>query len=105
MCNDAHDCSLATADGWLKDIMPKIFAGEDWKSGRLAVVITADEDDRRSDNKVLTIVMHPSISGKVATSALNHYSLSQFYSSVVGGNGLRNAADANSLMTSFGLPR
>lgn len=103
MCNDAHDCSLATADNWLKDIMPKIFAGEDWKSGRLAVIITADEDDRRSDNKVLTVVIHPGLDSTIVSSPLNHYSLSKFYSEVTGSAALRNARGANSLSKAFGL--
>ena len=50
--NDAHDGSLGTADKWFKSWMTKIFAGEDWKSGRVAVVLTADEDDRNSGNAV-----------------------------------------------------
>ena len=39
--------------------MGKVFAGPDWKSGRLAVVLTADEDDHNQGNIVLTVVIHP----------------------------------------------
>ena len=60
LCHDAHDCSLATADAWFKTQMLAVMAGPDWKAGRLAVVLTADEDDRNSGNRVLTVVIQPS---------------------------------------------
>ncbi|MBA2559542.1 MAG: phosphoesterase, partial [Propionibacteriales bacterium] len=44
-CNDGHDCSLATADGWLKARLPTVLGSDDFTSGRLVVVVTADEDD------------------------------------------------------------
>ncbi len=56
-CNDAHDCSLATADNWFKSRMTAIMAGPDWQAGRLVVVLTADEDDKASGNQVLTVVI------------------------------------------------
>ena len=105
ICNDAHDCSLATADTWLKGWLPKIMAGADFKSGNLAVVVTADEDDRNSGNKVLTTVLHPSLDGahKVVSSPLTHYSLTAFYDDVIGAPRLRNAANAPPMADAFGL--
>ncbi len=103
LCNDAHDCSLTTADTWFKTLMRKVKAGPDWKSGRLAVVLTADEDDKKSGNKVLTVVMHPSLSGKVVTKALTHYSLTRFIDDVIGAKRLRAAATAPDMAKAFGL--
>lgn len=37
--NDVHDGTLAQADSWLQDWMPRILAGPDFQSGRLAVVL------------------------------------------------------------------
>ncbi len=48
VCHDAHDCPLSTADAWFQQWMKRVFSGPDWKSGHLAVVLTADEDDRHS---------------------------------------------------------
>jgi len=104
LCNDAHDCALSTADSWFKSRMEKIFAGPDWQSGHLAVVLTADEDDSSQGNKVLTVVIHPSQNGHVVTSALTHYSLTRLYEDVVGAPYLFNAATAPSLSAAFGLP-
>ncbi len=105
LCHDAHDCSLATADAWFKAKMQAIMAGPDWKAGRLAVVLTADEDDRSSGNRVLTVVIHPSQHAHVVSTALTHYSLTRLYSQVIGSSTyLRNAADAPDMAAAFGLP-
>ena len=104
LCNDAHDCSLSVADSWFQARMQKIFAGPDWQSGHLAVVLTADEDDSSQGNKVLTVVIHPSQSGHVVTTPLTHYSLTRLYEDVVGAPHLNNAATAPSMSDAFGMP-
>jgi len=103
LCNDAHDCSLATADQWMQATVDQVLAGPDWRSGHLAIVITADEDDHNADNQVLTAVLHPSLEHVVVDAPLSHLSLSRFLSEVVHQPPLRDAADATSLGTAFGL--
>jgi hypothetical protein len=105
LCDDAHDCSLTTADNYLKSWLPQIMAGPDYTSGRLAIVITADEDDSQSGNVVLTAVIHRSLDGthKVVTSALNHYSLLRMYDQALGAPLLRRAATASDMAAAFGL--
>lgn len=103
LCNDAHDCTLGTADGWLRGWLVPILAGSDFQSGRLAVIVTADEDDRSSNNAVLTVVIHPSQSGRVVSTALNHYSLAGLQSDVIGMPRLRGGATAPGLAAAFGL--
>lgn len=104
VCHDAHDCSLATADSWLKNTMTKVFNGPDWKAGRLAVVLTADEDDSSQGNKVLTAVIHPSQSHRVVTTALTHYSLTGLLCDVAHAPRLGAGATAPSMRTAFALP-
>jgi acid phosphatase len=106
LCDDAHDCSLTTADNYIKSWLPQIMAGPDYTSGRLAIVITADEDDSHSGNVVLTAVIHRSLDGshKVVTSALNHYSLLRTYDRVLGASLLRKASTATDLAAAFALP-
>jgi phosphatidylinositol-3-phosphatase len=104
LCNDAHNCPLATADAWFKSWMTRVFAGPDWKSGHLAVVLTADEDDQSGPNTVLTVVIHPSQKAHVVTTALTHYSLTRLYEEVAGTGQLFGAASAPSMATAFGLP-
>ena len=104
LCNDGHDCPLSTADRWFKGWMTRIFEGPDWRSGRLAVVLTADEDDTSGANTVLTVVIHPSQKANVVTSALTHYSLTRLYEEVAGVPFLFGAGSAPSMTTAFGLP-
>jgi acid phosphatase len=100
---DAHDGSLAAADKWFTDKVALIKTGADWKSGHLAIVLTADEDDKKSGNKVLTVVIHPALHAKVATAALTHYSLSGAMSDVSGSPRLLNAKTALPFWAAFGL--
>ena len=109
-CHDAHDggqgCDLRSADAWLRDQLPTVLASDDFTSGALAVVVTADEDDRSSGNTVLTVVLHASLdgSGLVVSTPLTHYSLSRLCSDVVGAPPLRRAATAPDLAAAFHLP-
>lgn len=104
LCHDAHDCSLAGADSWLRHRMRRVRGGPDWQSGRLAVVITADEDDGSQGNKVLTVVMHPSQHSRVVRRRLTHYSLTRLYEDVLGARHLGHAATAPSMSDAFRLP-
>jgi acid phosphatase len=102
-CHDAHDCSLATADAWLRQEVGLAMSGPDFRAGRLAIVVTGDEDDGSQDNVVLTILVHPSLRSVVATGPLSHVSLSRLYSEVLGLPPLRAAASAPSMAQAFGL--
>lgn len=105
--HDAHNGTLAQADTWLQGWLTLIMAGPDYQSGNLAIVVTADEDDYTAGNgnRVMTIVVHPSLDGahKVVTTALDHYSLSGFCSSMSGSPLLRNAMSAPSFADAFGI--
>ena len=103
-CNDAHDCDLSVADDWVRNLMSRVFDGPDWKSGHLAVVVTADEDDHSEDNKVLTVVVHPSQAHHVVSRRLDHYALTRLYEDVAGVSHLANARTAASMADAFGLP-
>ena len=103
-CHDAHDCSLAVADRWMKHTVRKLKSGPDWAGGRLAIVVTADEDDRHSGNRVLTVVLHPRLHGRVVSDRLNHYSLTRLYDEVLGTSPLRKARRAPSMAAAFDLP-
>lgn len=103
LCSDAHDCSLATANRWLRTKVGAVEAGSDFTSGRLAIVITADEDDHSQGNKVLTVVLQASLHGKVVRAALNHYGLSRSLSEITHTRPLRHARGTTSVLGAFGL--
>jgi hypothetical protein len=102
-CNDAHDCSLAVADGWVASWVEELQAGPDWQAGRLAIVVTFDEAERVSSNAVLTVVAAPGLTGKVVSTPLTHLSWSRWMSEIAGAAPQGEAAHVPSLGGAFGL--
>lgn len=103
LVHDAHDSDLGTADAWIRTQVEQIQAGPDWRSGHLAIVITADEDDRSSGNNVLTVVASRYQAQRVVTAGLTHYSLTRLYEEVLGVRYLGGAAQAASMSRAFGI--
>lgn len=103
LTHDAHDGSLAAADRWLRQQLGPVLDSADFRTGRLAVVITADEDDRSRDNRVLTAVLHVGLSHEVVDTPLNHYSLTRFMAEVLGVRPLGEADGAPDLRAAFGI--
>lgn len=106
LCHDAHDCPLGTADSWLRGWLPQVMTGPDWQAGRLAVVVTADEDDRSSGNRVLTVVLHPSLDGthRVVTTPLSSLSLTRLQTAVAHSRCVRAGCTAPDMARAFRLP-
>ena len=48
------------------------------------MIVTADEDDKKSGNTVLTSVLTPALAGKVVDTPLTHYSLTRYIAQVLG---------------------
>jgi hypothetical protein len=103
LCDDAHDCPLGAADAFLERTLPDVLASDDFTSGRLTVVVTADEDDRHSGNVVLTSVLSTHVSGKVVSTHLTHYSLTRYIAEVLGVTPLGNGRTAPDMRAAFGL--
>ena len=102
-CHNGHDCSIATTDRWLRSWLPTIKNGPDFRSGRLAVIVTWDEDDRSTDNRVAMVVIHPDLKGRNVTTRLDHYALSAAISRLGRARPLRDANRAPDLLAAFGL--
>ena len=103
LVHDAHDGSLSAADSWLEQQLTPVLRSTDFTTGKLVVVVTADEDDKHSGNVVLTSVLTPRISHKVVRTPLTHYSLTRFIAKVLGVAPLRNGATAPDMSAAFGL--
>jgi acid phosphatase len=101
--HDAHDGSLSAADAWLGTQLSPVLHSTDFTSGKLVVIVTADEDDRHSGNQVLTSVLTPRLSHKVADAPLTHYSLTRYIAGVLGVPPLLKGAGAPDMKAAFGL--
>lgn len=103
LCNDTHDCSVATGDAWLSTWIPAITAGPNYRAGNTLVVLTWDEGTG-STNQVPTIVIAPSVRpGTVVGVRLDHYALLRSTEDLLGLGHIGAAATAPSLAAAFGL--
>jgi hypothetical protein len=102
--NDAHDGTLLTADNWIQAWMTLILASPDWRSGHLAVIITADEDNGSQGNTVLTTVIHPSQDHHVVSTGLTHYSWTTLITNLTHAPCLGAGCSAPNAATAFNLP-
>ncbi len=101
LCHDGHDCELSSADEWLSQWSPAVMAGPDYRAGRLAIVVTFDEDDESGPNTVLTVVVAPQISRISSATSFTHYSLARYLGELSGAAPLRDARAAPSLRAAF----
>jgi phosphatidylinositol-3-phosphatase len=104
LCNDMHDCSVATGDGYLANLVPTIIAGPDYQQGRLAIVIVFDENAGAAGNQVYTAVISPFTSpGTQSATNYTHYSLLRTTEEILGVPLIGNASSAASMRATFGL--
>jgi Phospholipase C len=75
LCDDMHDCSIATGDAWLAHNVPRILESPAFTTQRSLLVITFDEGDSGS-NVVSCIFAGPAARrGYTSAKPYNHYSL------------------------------
>ena len=103
LCDDAHDCPLATADRWLRSWLGMVESGVDFRSGRLAVVVTFDEDEGSAADGVLTAVLARGLHHAVVSTPLTHYSWTRWAADLVGRPAPAGGRSARSLGAAFGL--
>jgi acid phosphatase len=101
LINDAHDGTLVQADAWLRQWVPVIMSGPDWRHGRLAIAIVFDEGD--PGLQVPFVLIAPGLSGAVTRQPLDHYALTRLIDQVIGAPPLRQAAGAPDLAQRLGL--
>lgn len=109
MCNDNHDCSVATADAWVKSWMTKILNSPAYASGDTAVMLVYDEANGSDAGSYPVsqpdpnIMIAPSvIKGKVSSTTYNHYNLLRTTEEMLGiNNYLSNASSAKSMRSDY----
>ena len=99
MCNDMHDCSVATGDAWLKQEMTKLLASPAFTTQRSLLAITFDEDDSSASNRVPFIAVGSGVkAGYKSSATYNHYS---FLRTVEAALGLSTVASADAAATAM----
>jgi acid phosphatase len=76
MCNDMHDCSIATGDAWLGAQLPSILGSPAFTTQNSLLLLMWDEDDFTGTNQVTLIgAGSPVKHGYVSSTRSDHYSI------------------------------
>src|SRR5207244_12929475 len=76
MCNDMHDCSIATGDAWLRTQIPAILSSPAFTTQNSVLLLTWDEDDSSGNNRVDLVVAGPNaVRGQVSAVSCHHYAV------------------------------
>ncbi len=103
LCNDMHDCSVATGDSFLKGFVPSILASPAFRTGGV-LFITWDEGTTNlgGGGHVATLVIGPGVrAGFKSAVAHDHYSLVRTIEDAWGLGCLNQACSANDLREFF----
>ncbi|MEV7022151.1 alkaline phosphatase family protein [Kitasatospora sp. NPDC093558] len=97
LCNDMHDCSVGTGDSW---IQTNLAAYADWaKSHNSLLVMTFDEDNKLSGNRIPTVLYGAHVApGSSTSTSYNHYDVLHTLEDLAGVNAhAGNSASANDI--------
>jgi phosphatidylinositol-3-phosphatase len=75
LCDDMHDCSLATGDRWLARWIPMIVASRTYRHGHTAILIVWDEGGANHNQVPLIAISPYTKPGTVSRRAMTHFSL------------------------------
>ena len=108
MCNDMHDCSIASGDAWLARVVPGILASSAFADGGV-LFITWDEGSsaagccsNAAGGQVATLVIAPNgVSGLRSTVNETHYSLLRTVEDAWGLSALGQAGNAVAMREYF----
>ena len=98
LCNDTHDCPVATGDQWLANFLPPVLASNTYRQGRTAVFLVWDEDSPMP----FVAITPTAAAGGAITDPVDHYSLLRTTEEMLGLPLLGKAATATSMRSAFG---
>jgi acid phosphatase len=103
LCNDMHDCPVATGDAWLRGFLPKIINSAAYKADGL-IVLTFDEGSGSAGGggRIATILISPKARTQYESSvAHDHYSLLRTIEDLWGMPCLANSCSATPMREFF----
>jgi hypothetical protein len=107
LCNDAHDCSLATADTWLRTHIAPLLASTTFQEDGL-LIITFDEagnDDTHGGGRIAWVVVSPKAKrGYQSTTLYQHQSTLRLTLEALGITVFPGAAATAPAMSEFFAP-
>jgi acid phosphatase len=102
LCNDMHDCSIATGDAWLQAVVPQILQSPAFANSVLFVVWDEGTTTAGGGGHIPLIVASPMTpAGTQSTQAATHYSLLRTIEDAWGLSPLGQSANATALSDFF----
>ncbi|WP_432994721.1 alkaline phosphatase family protein [Dactylosporangium sp. CA-233914] len=95
LCDDMHDCGVATGDAWAREHLDPYLRWADTHDSWL--VVTFDEDEGTSGNRILTLVAGAGVTPGPRAGTVDHYSVLRSIEDRYGLAPLGRAADATPL--------
>jgi hypothetical protein len=71
LCNDMHDCSVATGNGWLADVVPSLLA----KGAKVIITFDEGSTSTHGGGNVYCVVAKLGMPHSTKTGTYTHYSL------------------------------
>lgn len=103
MCNDMHDCPVATGDEFLRTLVPRITDSAAFADSVLFITWDEGTGDAGGGGRVATVVVSPYVQpGFTSAVAHTHYSLLRTIQSAWGLDCLQHSCSANDLGEFFG---
>jgi phosphatidylinositol-3-phosphatase len=76
LCNDMHDCSVATGDAWLKSHVTPLLSSPELRDGVVFVVFDEGTSDTGGGGRIEALALGPTVQrGARFTKPTNHYGL------------------------------
>jgi hypothetical protein len=102
MCNNMHDCDVATGDAWAEEHLSPYVA---WaKDNNSLLIVTFDEDSGSDDNHIATIVAGAAVRATASRQRIDHYDLLRTLEDMYGLEPLGHAAEAAPLTDIWDAP-
>jgi len=107
LCNDAHDCSLGTADDWLRTNIDPLVRSTDLQQDGLLIILfdEAGGDDTHGGGRIVWVAVSPkSKRGYQSTTLYQHESTLRLSAQALGLTGFPNRAATAPTMGEFFAP-
>jgi hypothetical protein len=107
LCNDAHDCSLQTADTWLQSNIAPLLASAAFQQDGLLIIVfdEADTDNTNGGGRIAWVVVSPKAKpGYSSTAMYQHESTLRLMAEGLGLTTFPGAAATASNMSEFFTP-
>ena len=102
LCNDMHDCSIATGDTFLKNFVPTIINSNTWQQNSVLFIVWDEGEGVLASNQVVALVIANGVpSGFQSAMAHTHYSLLRTIEDAWGLGCLNQTCTANNLAEFF----